>query len=1250
MAEHMSQFNSPTARYRTEWLLLGSALLLVGLLIGHFLYSMYGEIGIRERDRLETQARVIHDNLTRQLETINSTLLGLRNEVPKWKAERGGAAQTSQRLKAFADAMPAVRTLLILDAQGDVLASNQDALMGKNFSHRDYFKTVKNAPHPDTLYVGEPFKTALGVWALNVVRSIIGPDGQFGGIVTATLDPEEFKYLLESVRYAPDIQNYMVHGDGKLFLMAPPHPDLLGTNLVRPNSLFLRHSESGQSTSMATGTVLLTQEHRMLVHHTVQPMALYMDKPLVVAISRDMEALYADWHHEVWAFGGLFVLLAAIALVSLYVSQEHRRSSQIETNRAAAAIKEKSQELERFFSASLDLLCIADFEGHFRKLNPAWQDTLGYSLEELEGAYFMDFVHPEDHSITLEKNKQLVQGDVVTCFTNRYRTHSGEYRFIEWRAVPYSERRLIYAAARDITDHLNVQRELVALNTTLSQRTNEAEAANRAKSAFLANMSHEIRTPMNAVLGLLELLQHTALDERQRDYAQKSHGAAQSLLTILNDILDFSKVEAGKMELENVPFRLDGLLRNLSVVLSAALINQEVEVLFQIDPGIERSLHGDALRLQQVLLNLAGNAIKFTEVGEVVIALHLLDLEPPRAQTQTERTIRIGFSVRDTGIGIPPNRLAAIFEGFTQAETSTTRRYGGTGLGLAISQRLVRLMGSELEVQSTPGQGSCFSFALDFGCDENTDILQSNILQSQLPQALRILIVDDNATAREVLSGMAHSFGWEVETAESGIQALELLRPHPDSGGCSPFFDVVCIDWLMPGMDGWETAQHIRALHPEGEAPAILMVTAHGRKMLADKIASGPHLLDGFLVKPITPSMLFDAVAHATEGGSVICGTPPQQLPSHTPRPLAGLRILVVEDNTLNQQVAQELLGHAGAYVQIAQNGRLGIESVQSAFPAFDVVLMDIQMPEMDGYEATRILRTQMGATLPIIAMTANAMASDRAACLEAGMNDHVGKPIDVAELIKTVLRYCSISEAPAPPLSLSLSSASVPPSTPALPELPELPELPKLPKLPKLPEGFDLSGALARLNHNQTLYASLARRFKADQGQVLKRTRHFLLQGNRTCAGRELHTLKGVAATLGAKTLAKLAGQMESRVQRVGIATTHEEDENLLADLDASLAQTIAVFCQTADALDPLDAPPQTLPQDTTLLIAQLTELDDLLAQNNLRALDVYAVFQKEAAGALGSPLAALDEAIAQFDFLAAREKIANLKNLLIR
>jgi signal transduction histidine kinase/CheY-like chemotaxis protein len=529
--------------------------------------------------------------------------------------------------------------------------------------------------------------------------------------------------------------------------------------------------------------------------------------------------------------------------------------------------------------------------------------------------------------------------------------------------------------------------------TELTQATEAAQKASLAKSQFLANMSHEIRTPMNAILGMLTLLRRTELNRRQADYASKTEAAARSLLGLLNEILDFSKVEAGKMTLDPQPFRMDELLRSLSVVLSANVGAKPVELLFDIDPTLPRMLVGDAMRLQQVLINLGGNAVKFTAEGEVVLSVRVL-------QRQAD-AVMLRVAVRDSGIGISPENQALIFSGFTQAEASTTRRFGGTGLGVAISQRFVELMGGTLTLDSALGQGSTFHFTLTLPVAQDSES-SAPALAEPPPVGLRVLVVDDNPTALELLGQMAESLGWQVEPAASGEEALAKLAACRTAGKCH---DVVVLDWQMPGLDGLETTRRIRALGPVEGLPVVVMVTAHGRELLEQRSSAEQTTVDAYLVKPVTTSMLLDAVVDARQQRELPHPSRMRSLAAASgAKRLLGLRLLLTEDNLNNQQVARELLEDEGATVQIANNGLECLEAVAAADPPFDVVLMDLQMPVMDGFTAATRIRNDLGhKALPIVAMTANVMDSDREACLAAGMDDYVTKPIRVDELVRAL-------------------------------------------------------------------------------------------------------------------------------------------------------------------------------------------------------------------------------------------------------
>jgi two-component system sensor histidine kinase/response regulator len=656
---------------------------------------------------------------------------------------------------------------------------------------------------------------------------------------------------------------------------------------------------------------------------------------------------------------------------------------------------------------------------------------------------------------------------------------------------------------------------VLALNITeLKEAREAARLASAAKGQFLANTSHEIRTPMNAVIGMLALLQATVLTVRQLDYVKKADGAARSLLALLNDILDFSKVEAGMLQLDPREFSLDAMLRDLSVILAANLISESVEILFDVDPAIPPQLFGDDMRLRQVLINLGSNAIKFTEKGDVLVSLRRVPAEAGR--------VSVEFSVRDTGIGISPEQHARIFEGFSQAEASTVRRFGGTGLGLAISQRLVRLMGGELQVESEPGRGSCFWFTLTLTADS----VAAPAAEHAQP-ALRALFIDDNPVARRILAAQGQSLGWQVDTAPSGEEGIELLK------AAAVAYDAVFVDWLMPGMDGLKTSRILRSLPELGHTAILIMVTAQGRMKFAERRAEEQSSLDGYLLKPVTASMLQQAVAEAR-------GEAPVQAAAHAPneQPLVGLTILVVEDNSNNQQVAKELLEDKGATIELAADGLESLAMVTQRTPPYDLVLMDVQMPVMDGYEATRRIRRHGGFEhLPIVAMTANTMAGDSDASLAAGMDGHVGKPFDLGELVEVILAHAG-SRASRRWASRAVDTIAVKAAD------------------------VDLDGALQRLGGNLAFYRKLYPRFRDDTAGMIDAFSQAMTQGQHEAAGRLAHTVKGLSATFGATALSRAAARVEEAIAETGggfdaalTGTMESAFEEACATLDTELA-----------------------------------------------------------------------------------------------
>jgi len=733
-------------------------------------------------------------------------------------------------------------------------------------------------------------------------------------------------------------------------------------------------------------------------------------------------------------------------------------------------------------------------------------------------------------------------------------------------------------------------------------------------------MSHEIRTPMNAVLGMLKLLQNTDLTKRQLDYAHKAEGAARSLLGLLNDILDFSKIDAGKMTLESRPFRLDTLMRDISVIVSANLGAKPVEVLFDIDQATPRVLMGDGLRLQQVLINLSGNAIKFTSDGEVVISI--------KVTGRSDNEVALRFAVRDSGIGIAPENQQHIFDGFSQAEASTTRRFGGTGLGLSISRRLVALMGGELTLESQLGIGSTFAFTVTLPVAPEEP--KAATTSPALPSGLRVLVVDDNPTARSVLASMAESLEWQVDQAAGGADALWLIDQRASSG--QDPYQAIFVDWQMPGMDGWETIGRMQQENRNSHSPVVVMITANGREMLAQRSVEEQTRLNGFLVKPVTASMLYDAVVDALADN----GHPQTKATANAaPQPLLGMHLLVVEDNMVNQQVAQEMLTNEGALVELADNGQVGVDAVFGAIAdgkPFDAVLMDIQMPVMDGYSASRVLRQNAGlADLPIIAMTANAMDSDRDACLAAGMNAHVGKPFKLVDLVALLQQLTRRPSAE----SMTGEGSMVPHLMPN-----QLPE----PALPRI-DAVDTVGALDRLGGNSALYVRVLQSYLTDIGGLPEQLDIALNKSDWESAEKILHALKGLSATVGASYMAAVARKAELVIKKTKAASKDAAPLDVRAQsisFSAAVAATQIVMGQVANTCAPGTIDQHVATPDADLAPdghEMLRQLQVLLRSSDMAAVSAFEQLQLNSALTSVDEFKQLTRAMATFDFAQAAE-----------
>lgn len=771
-------------------------------------------------------------------------------------------------------------------------------------------------------------------------------------------------------------------------------------------------------------------------------------------------------------------------------------------------------------------------------------------------------VHPDDIDSTLAKLNGLIDGQEEPISDFRIVLPEAQIRHIQIRAKvvrdPFGRAIAITGINHDVT----AQHELEFRLRTAKE---QADAASAAKSSFLANMSHEIRTPMNAVLGMLHLVQLTALNLRQRDYVSKAETAAKSLLSLLNDILDYSKIEAGKLQLDVHPFELEPLMQDLGVVLSGNQGQKEVEVLFDLDANLPNRFVGDSLRLQQVLVNLAGNALKFTLTGQVVVSVELLHWVGLAAH--------IRVAVTDSGIGISPEQMERIFEGFNQAEASTTRRFGGSGLGLVICKRLINLMGGNLQVESTLGVGSRFWF--DITLDADREAPQGDGVPA-VDRPLRLLIADDNPMAGELLLRTVNALGWEADFVGGGIDAVKKNSETMLTGGR---YDAVLMDWRMPDLDGLSAAKLICGTEGRVPPPVVVMITAYGREVLADAHEGKDAPFAGFLTKPVTPRQLADTVLGALNRLSA--PQPEARIPvqTHSGR-LAGLNLLVVEDNALNRQVADGLLRAEGAEVQLAEGGLEGVKTVITATRRFDAILMDIQMPDIDGFEATRRIRSDARfAALPIVAMTANASNADREACLNAGMNDHVGKPINLDALV-SVLR-AQIGEKRGQPSA---------PNDHVIEQ-------------DGLIEGR--ASIIERFGGNVDLIQRVLSGFDSETDKLLVKLANHVTTANHAGAASLLHAIKGSAGTLGAKVLSMRAGQLEHDLNH-GDDNTKQDllTEDSVAELKELLKHSIQ---QLAVAFENKAARTETAnvdPLPAHEWRARLDEIVTLLESSNLQAI----------------------------------------------
>lgn len=884
---------------------------------------------------------------------------------------------------------------------------------------------------------------------------------------------------------------------------------------------------------------------------------------------RFYQQMSGDLRRSLWTLllGGLVVLVVLGSVLAMLLRNLQRQT--LERARAERELSQQEQRYEHLVNnLSAYFVYRRDAAGQVTFVSNSIQRVLGLT--------------PEAAIERMHARPPAVGEAAARVYEFEIADQNGDLHHIELTEVPSLDETRVLTGWDGIARDMTTQR---MFEEELRHAKEQAEAASRAKSQFLANMSHEIRTPLNAIVGMTGLALKSDVEPRVRNFLDKIRASAHLLTDIIEDILDLSRIEAGRLEIQRIDFDLDELLSDVSDVVGVKAADKNVEILFSAAPDVRHRLRGDPVRLKQVLLNLLGNALKFTTKGEIVVEISTVEAR--------RDVVELKFSVRDTGIGIAAEHLETLFEPFTQVDASMTRRFGGAGLGLAISRRLVDMMGGTLHVESTPGKGSTFSFTAAF------DLPRGASGPRRLADEFRdlpVLVADDNANARIVLSNMLRSLSCKVTVVESGEEAVAEATRAAAQG--APY-RLAVLDWKMPGMDGAETAEKMATRERWPSPWPVILVTAYDRDDAMRRAEKAG--IEVVLHKPVSPSMLHDAVlrildpqAQRATRREATATTPAQFAP--------GQHVLLVEDNSINREVAHEMLAATGLHVTEAHNGVQALRLLDAQ--TFDLVMMDVQMPELDGVECVQAIRAQERfKKLPVVAITAHAMLGDRERFLAAGMSDYVAKPIEESELLRVLGRFLKTADT---------NRAAT----------------------------LEVDDGVRHVSGNVALYQRLVHRLDADNYDLMPRLTEMLQRGARDEALILLHTLKGSAATLGARDLAAAAAAVEQ-------ALLHAPDTTPSLD---PLAQALQQFSVAAARVPKsgVEISHGAQPGGIEHALPLVRRLASLLPENNFAALDCF----KELKNVVGrSPsLAEIEDALDRLDFQAAIPHVTTLEHELTR